>query len=353
MVRETATLVSGVSYGTLNLNADGSFSYTPALHYVGTDSFTYQASDGVTSGNVATVTLTVINHASVSVNDSHSAVHDRTLALAAPGVLALASDADNDVLTTNLVSGVSHGTLTLNPDGSFNYIPNLHYVGSDSFTFQASDGVVSSNVAIFSLTVTDQAPVAVNDSYTVTTNSPLEQLLPGVLANDSDADGDVMTVQLVHRTTHGALTLNPDGSFLYVPAQNYVGPDSFTYQDSDGILTSGTATVSITVVPQAPTAVTHDYALLPNTTLDMPAGGVLVDDRDPQGLALQAVLVGNSGPALGTLVLHGDGSFLYTPNADYTGTDTFAYRASNGTTSSQPATVTLTIGSGVLPVGRC
>jgi RHS repeat-associated protein len=347
----TAILVSSVSHGSLTFNADGSFSYTPALHYTGTDSFTYQANDGVSSGNVATVTFTVTDQAPSIVDGAASVVHDRTLAVAAPGVLTGASDADHDVLTVSLVHTVSHGTLTLHPDGSFNYVPNVHYTGSDSFTFQASDGVLSSNVATYSLTVTDQAPVPTNDSYTVTTNSPLEQLLPGVRANDTDPDGDVLTVQLMHGTTHGNLTFNPDGSFLYVPAQNYLGMDSFTYQASDGILTSALATVSLSVVPEAPRAVADHYALLPNTTLDMPAAGVLANDRDPQGVPLQAIL--SSGPVHGTLVLHGDGSFRYTPNAGYIGSDSFSYQASNGTTSSSPTTVALTIGSDAVTWAPC
>jgi plastocyanin len=130
----TAQLVSGPSNGTLTFHPDGTFTYTPNTHYVGPDSFTYTWSDGLTSGNTATVTIDVYNNAPYAYDASFSVLHDRELVGQLYGY-----DPDGDAITAQLVSGPSNGTLTFNPDGTFTYTPNPHYVGADSFTYTWSD----------------------------------------------------------------------------------------------------------------------------------------------------------------------------------------------------------------------
>ena len=269
----TAAVVTSVSHGTLTLNPNGGFSYVPTAAYVGPDSFTYQANDGTANSNTATVSLTVTatNTAPVATNDTYSTPKNTTLTLAAPGVLANDTDADGDSLTAAVVTSVSHGTLTLNPNGSFSYVPTAGYVGPDSFTYQANDGTLNSNTATVSLTVTptNAAPVATNDTYSTPKNTTLTLAAPGVLANDTDADGDSLTAAVVTSVSHGTLTLNPNGSFSYVPTAGYVGPDSFTYQANDGTANSNTATVSLTVTATntAPVATNDTYSTPKNTTL--------------------------------------------------------------------------------------
>src|SRR6266542_4018533 len=142
------------------------------------------------------------------------------------------SDADGNTLTAVLVTGPSHGTLTLNPDGSFIYTPNTNYNGTDSFTYKANDGTTNSAVATVTLTVisVNDAPVAGNASYSTDEDAVLTIPAPGVLANVTDADGNTLTAVLVTGPSHGTLTLNPDGSFIYTPNTNYNGTDSFTYK---------------------------------------------------------------------------------------------------------------------------
>jgi VCBS repeat-containing protein len=190
------------------------------------------------------------NYAPVAANDSYSTAEDTPLNVSASGVLSNDTDVDGDPLTAVLVSGPAHGSLTLNPDGSFNYTPFANYNGPDSFTYQADDGTTTSSTATVSLTITavNDAPVAVNDSYSTAEDTPLTVSAPGVLSNDTDVDGDPLTAVLVAGPSHGLLTLNPDGSFNYTPFANYNGPDSFTYQADDGTVTSGAATVSLTVI---------------------------------------------------------------------------------------------------------
>src|SRR5437867_1433618 len=123
-----------------------------------------------------------------------------------------------------MVAGVQTcGLPMLNGDGSLVYMPALNFNGTDSFTYKASDGQAQSGVATVTITVTpvNDAPVAANDdSYTTPEDTQLTVSAPGVLANDSDVDGDALSAVLVSNPTHGTLTLNGDGSFTYMPALN-------------------------------------------------------------------------------------------------------------------------------------
>jgi VCBS repeat-containing protein len=343
----TAVLVRDPTHGSLTLNADGSFTYTPAPDYNGPDSFTYKASDGRLDSNVATVSLTVtaVNDAPVAANDAASMAEDTALTVAAPGVLSNDTDVDSPTLSAVLVSSPAHGTLTLNPDGSFTYTPNANYNGPDSFTYKANDGSLDSNVATMALTVTavDDAPVAGNDAASTAEETALTVAAPGVLSNDTDVDSPTLSAVLVSSPAHGTLILNADGSFTYSPAANYSGADAFTYRASDGTLTSGVATVALTVtaVDDAPVAADDAATTAEDTPLTVAAPGVLGNDTDVDSPTLTAVLV--SRPAHGSLTLNADGSFTYTPAAAYSGPDSFTYKASDGTLTSAVATVSLTV----------
>src|SRR5207245_1445136 len=159
------------------------------------------------------------------------------------------SDIDSAAITAVLVAGPSHGTLTLNANGSFSYTPASNYNGSDSFTYKANDGSLDSNVATVAITVTavNDAPVAANDSYTTNEDTPLTVAAPGVLGNDTDIDSSTLTAVVVTGPANGTLTLNTDGSFTYTPAANFNGTDTFTYKVNDGSLDSHPATVNLVI----------------------------------------------------------------------------------------------------------
>jgi hypothetical protein len=187
----------------------------------------------------------------------------------------------------------------------------------------------------------NRAPTASDDSYGLNQNTTFVVNPPGVLANDMDPDGDPISAWVVSQPVHGALTLNTNGGFVYVPATNYFGADSFTYQCGDGLTNSAVATVSLTITNMIPPAVVNDdsYRFLVNTRLTIPAPGVLANDIDNSGSPLSAVVI--SGPAHGTLQLSASGRFSYTPFINFVGTDSFTYLADNGFARSLSATVTL------------
>ena len=193
--------------------------------------------------------------------------------------------------------------------------------------------------------VPNDPPVAVDDAYATDENTPLNVAAPGVLGNDTDADGDPLTAVLDTDVTNGTLTLNADGSFDYTPDADFTGTDSFTYQANDSLANSNVATVTITVnaVNDPPVAVDDAYATDEDATLIVPAFlGVLANDTDAEDDPLTAVL--DAGPANGTLdAFNADGSFTYTPDADFNGSDSFTYHANDGTSDSNVATVTITV----------
>ncbi|NQT41467.1 MAG: tandem-95 repeat protein [Planctomycetes bacterium] len=346
----TASLLTGPTDGTLALSADGSFTYTPDADFNGADSFTYRAFDGADYSNTAVVSITIdsVDDAPVAGDDTYIGDQDTPLNVTLPGVLANDTDPDGDTLSAVLDSGPTNGSLTLGTDGSFDYTPNPSFFGTDTFTYTANDGDLDSNVATVTITVNrvNNAPAAFGDIHTLNEDTALSVTAPGVLGNDTDADGDPLNAVLVTAPTDGSLTLNTDGSFTYDPDANFNGTDSFTYKANDGMADSNVATVLLTVnsVNDAPVAMDDDaYRVNQNDTLNVDDAGVLANDSDVDEDALSASLV--AGPANGELTLNPDGSFAYTPNDGFSGADSFTYMANDGTANSDVATVSIAVNS--------
>jgi VCBS repeat-containing protein len=248
----TAVLVTQAAHGTVEMSTDGTFTYTPNANYNGPDSFTYHANDGTADSNVATVSISVtpVNDPPVAVNDSVGT--GQNLVLNGKSVLANDTDVEGNPLTAALVAGAQHGAVILNTDGTFTYTPIKDYHGPDSFTYQANDGVASSNVATVTIDV-NASPVATKEQYGVIQGGTLSvPVANGVLSNDTDVDSTVLTAVLVRNVDHGSLTLNADGSFNYVPNTGYSGSDSYTYSPSDGITLGDSILVSLFIVPLPP-----------------------------------------------------------------------------------------------------
>jgi hypothetical protein len=202
--------------------------------------------------------------------------------------------------------------------------------GSDSGAFEVQGACAGTN----------HDPVAVDDAASVAEDSGANPI--DVLGNDTDSDGDTLTITGVTQGAHGSV-VNNGTNVTYTPAANFNGSDSFTYTIDDGQGGApATATVAVTVTPvnDPPVAVGESYTINQDTTLTVAAPGVLGNDSDIDGDTLHAVLV--SSPAHGTLTpLAADGSISYTPNAHFTGTDSFTYKANDGHADSNVVTVTI------------
>ncbi len=226
---------------------------------------------------------------------------------------------------------------------AFTYTPATGFQGTDSFSYSLNDDEGGGSATV---TIRVGQPQSNSDYYWAIMESPLTVVAAsGVLANDADPDGDTLTAYKVADVANGDLTLNPNGSFLYTPDPGYVGWDSFTYILDDGHWQTESTIVWIEVL--APLGANDDsYVAAQDTPLFLPSPGVLHNDADPNGGSLNVNHV--VGPANGTLEWNPFGGFLYTPNPEFFGTDTFIYYAINAASMIDEATVTIE----VLPIGN-
>jgi Big-like domain-containing protein len=218
-------------------------------------------------------------------------------------LLAQAADPDGDPLVAQLVAAPAHGAVSISPDGSFTYTPAAGYAGADSFTYAASDGLLSSAAATVSLQVAAAPPPSASpDSYPAQAGTTLSVAAPGVLGNDTDPRGLPLSAVLVAGPQHGTLALNADGSFNYLPADGFTGDDGFTYTATDGASSSANAEVVIPVAAQPPVesarlTLTGEGGDTPGAARTLHAeivntGNTLLDGArlvlHPQGLSLDA-----------------------------------------------------------------
>jgi len=173
---------------------------------------------------------------------------------------------------------------------------------------------------------TNRDPVAKDDQYTIPTDTLLQvSVANGILANDTDADGNTLQPIILNQPQHGSLHIVADGGFTYQPDSGYAGPDFFTYKANDGKADSDkAATVSITVhaVNHAPILTPSNHIVTPDTVLQVGVpSGVLANAKDPDKNLIHVVVI--TGPANGKLHMKTNGSFTYTPKPGYTGPDKF------------------------------
>ncbi len=323
----TFVLATQPAHGTLTPTPTG-LRYTPDANFSGADSFAFTANDGQATSAPGTVAITVRAVNSAPTVSPRSATTDEDTPVT---VTPLGSDVDGDGLTYAVTTQPAHGSAAVTLQGLL-YTPNADFFGTDSFTYTANDGSLTSASATVTVTVNPVDDPTVADDTQLTT---LEDTKATIQPTATDPDNPV-TFQLKTAPAHGTVT----GVFApweYTPASNYAGTDSFTYEvGGGGQILVKTVFISVTPVNDAPTA-----ADTPVTTNEDTAEVITPPTNDVDGDALVVAI--ESGPAHGTAVQSAANSFLYTPAADFSGTDSFTYRASDGTATSAERTVTITV----------
>lgn len=348
----TFAIATGPQHGTLSGTAP-TLTYVANTGYVGTDSFTFTAADAYSTSSAATVTIVIndpppvqLGPDSLTISAAGSALVD-VLANDAPG-----TGATLDAATLAISSPPTKGVAVVEA-GKIRYTANAGASGGDAIGYTVCDSAGACGSAVVTVTINEnQPPTATGDSFTTDTDTPLNVPAPGLLANDSDPDtGDQLQARLGAGVQAGSLLLRSDGSFSYIPPPSFGGTVTFTYfvVDRSG-LSSAPVTVTIEVVPAGPLAVDDVYETTSDNVLTVMPLGVLTNDRDPHSTGpLTAKL--DRAPFRGVLDLNTDGSFVYEPDPEFVGTDSFRYVAVNlEGEPSEPAFVTINVTAFTGPV---
>lgn len=333
----TATVVTGPAHGTLSGGGMLPF-YTPARDFVGEDTVTFTVSDGTTTSAPATITVTVtpVDDAPVAIGRTVAVTEDLPATFAMPAV-----DVDGEALTYAITGAPAHGTLA-GAAPAFTYTPSPDYFGPDTLTYTVDDGhhVSSPATVTFNVAAINDPPVAPPRTITLAEDTPATFTLAG-----TDVDSANLTVSIVAPPAHGSLGPNgASGSYGYIPAVDYHGPDQFTYGISDGaITTTAVVTLAITAVNDAPRGVED---------ISQGAAGaaqtiaVLDNDVEVDGETLS--IDSATAPAHGDIEIDG-ATLIYTPDDGFVGTETLTYTMDDGT--GLQATAVVRIGVGQFPAG--
>ncbi len=329
------TTVTGVTVpknGTATFTAS-TVVYTPNGSFVGTDTLTYTITDATNNTqSTATIRVNVTRVAPTIVRDDAT-----TLSGTEKTITVSSNDTDpQGSLDVPVIStSPKNGTATVSGNDIV-YKPSKGFVGKDTLIYQRSNTSSSvcvpvlSDTALVVITITNQAPTAKNDTVTTYACTPISINVKG---NDSDPEGSALTPSIVSNPANGTVVLQSNGSYTYTPNTNFTGSDQFTYRVKDGStdsLVSNTATVVITVSGSsnpnvAPIAAANSDKTLINQEVNT---DVLANDSDPNNddLSISITAAGLLQPANGTIQLLGNKMIKYTPNKDFTGTDTYEYQ---------------------------
>lgn len=345
LLASTASITGEPSFGSLANHGDGTFTYTPDPDQNGTDTFTYEVCDSGGRCGSATVTLTIepVADAPVLNEDSVQIPEDTPMTV---DVAANDEDVDGDLApeSADVATPPESGSLVNNGDGTFLYSPGSDLHGPDSFSYTLCDaeGLCGSATVAIMVTPENDFPSPVDDEATTLEDV---SVVIDLLANDSDVDGDPLSLEspILTLPANGGLTSQGDGTVVYSPADDFNGPDEFTYQACDeyGLCSSATARISVTPVNDPPTAVDVEGQTTPEDTpftVNVLLNDLDIDDNlDPSTTAIV------SDASQGTLENHGDGRITYTPGANVFGPDEFAYQVCDEDGLCSSATTTIMV----------
>ncbi|MCB0032735.1 MAG: tandem-95 repeat protein, partial [Anaerolineales bacterium] len=321
--------------GTTAISGTEEVLYTPAADFNGVITFTYTLTDGTDISTPALVTVTVnaVNDAPIAIADTAVTDEDTPIIL---DLLANDSDVDSPSLIIDSVTQPTNGVVSHDGQTAI-YTPTANFNGNDSFSYLITDGAGGSSTSVVTITVNpiNDAPNALDDETLTAEDTPITI---DVLANDSDVDGDILTITAVGSTTNGSL-LNNGNSVTFTPALNFYGTVVFTYTVSDGLNLYSTAQVTVTISSgnDNPIGVADQATMAEDTTAVI---NVLANDSDIDGDILSITSI--TAPAHGVAVIS-DSMVIYTPTANYYGADSFVYTVSDGNGGGDSAVVDITI----------
>jgi cysteine-rich repeat protein len=324
------TAVHSAVHGRVEMIGDEVF-YTPPANFNGATSFRYTVTDGQASAIVrCAVVIKAVNDTPVAIADQLTTSEDVAVTTTASALLANDFDVEGSTLSITSVRAISGGEVARSGT-SITFTPGENYAGMGTFEYVVTDGALSATgvVSVAVLAVND-APVAVDDQLPIQADGQVAIATADVLANDSDVDGDALTVIEVSAPSHGTVALS-GATITFAPAAGYEGPASFAYTISDGALTAS-ATAVLTVIDgnDPPVAVDDTLSVAEDGVLAVAAAVLTGNDRDDDGDPLTLIAV--QGASNGSVARSGD-EVHFVPAPDFHGVAGFEYVVSDGATT--------------------
>ena len=313
-------------HGTLVFNPDGTYSYTPSAGFAGSDTFNYKITDSFGRTATAQETVTVSAPTLVAVNDHFAGVY---------GVPVSGNAAAGDTFaagsTFTVATPAGHGSVAMNPDGTYTYTAAAGFSGTDTFTYRVTDPTGQSVTATETINITPPTLVAVNDHYAGVLGVPVSG---NAAAGDTFAAGSTFTVATP--AGHGGVVMNTNGTYTYTAAAGFTGTDTFTYRITDPAGQSVTATETIVITPPTLIAVDDRFTTAFRTSV---SGNAALGDTVAPGSTFTIA----TAPAVGTVAMNANGTYLYTPPTNFAGTVTFSYRVTDPSGASATAAETIVV----------
>jgi gliding motility-associated-like protein len=330
--------------GTIVMNPNGTYTYTPNPNFNGADSVQYKVCDMSGACTTATIFFTVIpvNDPPTLLNATPSIDEDTPIT---SSVFPNASDIDNNLNPNSfaVLNAPAHGTIIMQPNGTYTYTPTLDYVGVDSIKYQVCDFSGTCKTAYIIINVS-----SVNDAPTLTNATPSvleDAVLSGTVfpnAHDIDKNLNPNSFTVLDKPLHGIIVMQPNGAYIYTPSPNFNGIDSLHYQVCDSAKACATATFIITVTP------VNDAPTLTNATPSVPEDAILTGTVLPNAFDIDGNLNPNSfslldNPKNGTIRFNPNGSYTYTPNPNFFGVDSVHYQVCDFSGTCTQATLIITV----------
>ena len=326
----SVTSTTNPSKGSISRSDSGNqISYIPNNNIMGSDSFTYTITNTMGVSSTATITITIINRSPIAVADAYTINVNKQTQF---NVINNDSEPDGQSYSITSVGTASHGVVTLFGN-NVNYSPASNYAGADSFIYTLTDASGATAIATVSITIINNAPIAIADSYTTSVNAA-KTINP--MDNDKDPENQSISISFVGTPVSGT-AVKSGNSIVYTPSNNFVGSDSFTYTIADASGATSTSTISFTVINHAPVAQNDIYSSPGNTQITI---SPMINDTDSDGQQISLLSV--STPSHGTAVKSG-ANIIYTPSLDYAGVDAFTYTISDASSATASASISITM----------
>jgi hypothetical protein len=340
------SVVTQPAHGTLVINSNGSFSYTPALDYWGPDSFTYQVCDvfDVCDEGQVTFNVVFVNDPPIAVDEYENVMEDGVLQ---SNVFENEIEPDLEMLIYTIISGPMHGTINFFNDGYYTYTPDENFFGNDEVIYLACDpcGVCDVGVLYIEVDFVNDLPMVIDETFH---GVPDQYLTGSVFENDIEIDPEPLTYGTMDAGVHGLFTLMPNGDFTYLPNEGWYGTETFQYMACDpcGACDIGVLTIVIDQPNTAPVALNSTAALCANDIIEISLSNLISDDESVD----DELTISDAQVEEGMVVINNfDQMLIFSPNLDFSGVAVITYTICDADGLCSSASIEVSVNADAVP----